>query len=73
MAWLTEPGSEAAVLAWWVMLTLQLVWLLAWCGCCLGVGRPVIGLVEGVGWLNPVGRYGNRPATREDLESLLLP
>jgi hypothetical protein len=44
-----------------------------WCGCWLGGGRPVVGLVEGVGWLNPVGRHDNRPATHEDLKSLLLP
>jgi hypothetical protein len=29
----------------------------------------VFGLVEGVGWLNPVGRHGNGPARNEDLKS----
>jgi hypothetical protein len=50
-----------------------------WCRCCSPVGRraegeaSVVGLLQCVGWLDPVGRHSDRCVAHKELQRFLSP
>jgi hypothetical protein len=50
-------------------------WCYAWGCASRGVenGAPTVGLVQHVGWLDPVGRHGDRLAVHKELQCFLSP